>query len=69
MEGLSEVFLYSRALRRASACASVRVPAIFGEGESASSRDGSGDGVGDAAQADIGDGVAIVEVEIDACPG
>ena len=61
VEGLSEVFLYSRALRRASACASVRVPPIFGEGESAfSSRDGSGDGVGDAAQADIGDGVAIV---------
>ena len=26
VEGLSEVFLYSRALRRASACASVRVP-------------------------------------------
>ena len=33
-----------------------------------SSRDGSGDGVGDAV-ADIGDGVAIVEVEIDGATG
>ena len=67
VEGLSEVFLYSRALRRASACASVRVPppSLAKVRGAFSSRDGSGDGVGDAAQADIGDGVAIVEVEID----
>ena len=70
VEGLSEVFLYSRALRRASACASVRVPPpslAKVRDASLSSRDGSGDGVGDAAQADIGDGGAIVEVEIDRC--
>ena len=55
-----------RALRRASCGVCEGAAAIFGEGESAfSSRDGSGDGVGDAAQTDIGDGVAIVEVEID----
>ena len=39
---------------------------IVGEGESAfSSCDGSGDGVGDAAQDDIGDGGPIGEVESD----
>ena len=52
VEGLSEVFLYSRALRRACLCVCEGAAAIFGEGESAfSSSDGSGDGVGDAAQA------------------
>ena len=50
-EGLSEVFVFE-SVEESFACASVRAAAIFGEGESAfSSSDGSGDGVGDAAQA------------------
>ena len=71
VEGLSEVFFVFESVEESFClCVCEGAAAIFGEGESAfSSRDGSGDGVGDAAQADIGDGVAIVEVEIDGATG
>ena len=71
VEGLSEVFWYSREERRASACESERVPPPFLAKVRVLSPggDGSGDGVGDAAQDDIGDGVSIGEIEIDGDPG
>ena len=61
------MFLYSRALRRASACASVRVPppSLAKVRVLSPPRTEAVTEVGDAAQADIGDGSPIVEVEID----
>ena len=69
VEGLSEVFLvFEEAERRASACASVRVPppSLAKVRMLSPPVTEAGDGVGDAAQVDIGDGGPIGrEVESD----